>query len=132
MLALCSYGTMPYVGFVSWCDLLSLDIVSWWDHTLCWHCVLRGPCLMLDLFRGVTYFILALCPGVTYFLSALCPGGTIPYLGIVSWWDHTLRWHGVLMGPYLMLAWCSDVTHFPLALCPGVTYFIWTLCPYPN
>ena len=76
MLALCSEGIMPYVGFCSWRDLL--------------------------------------------------------YIGFVSWWDHTLYWHGVIMGPYLMLAWCSDVTHFFLALCPGVTYFIWVLFPYPN
>ena len=72
MLALCSEGIMPYVGFCSWCDLFSLGSVSWWDHSLCWHCVLRGSCLMLDC-----------VPDVTYFLWALCPGGTIPYVGIV-------------------------------------------------
>ena len=76
-------GPCIRLAFVSCCDLLllalypggtilSLGSVSWWDHTLCWHCVLRGSYLMLDF-----------VPDVTYFLWAVCPGGTIPYVGIV-------------------------------------------------
>ena len=52
---------------------------------------------MLAWCSDVTHFLLDLCPGMTYFILALCPVGTIPYLGMVSLWDHTLCWLGVLM-----------------------------------